>query len=268
MDKQKIYTIGYTLFGNRIGIDLDQMFETLQKYGVSYLVDIRSIPFSKQYPQCNSNSLKLTGARFSIPYIHVPELGAKASPMQDVFSKASDIFFDDIFPIAASKRPEKTELTANDEIVDFHKFRNDDYFLQGLKRIENAYDKNFTLALMCSEKEPINCHRYFLVSRKVEEMFGDWIEVEHILKNKKGEIISVSNCELDKELSEIIFKREEIKKLNLLEKDLFTGEARIDNYLGKDYQEKTKDFCDRYWNLMHGWKKANYNNNNNFDEYD
>ena len=52
MDKQKIYTVGYTLFCNRDGIDLGKMFEVLQKYGVSYLTDIRSVPFSKQYPQC------------------------------------------------------------------------------------------------------------------------------------------------------------------------------------------------------------------------
>lgn len=268
MDKQKIYTVGYTLFCNRDGIDLGKMFEVLQKYGVSYLTDIRSVPFSKQYPQCNSSHLESAGMRFSIPYIHVPELGAKANPLQDVFSKASEIFFDDIFPIAGSNRPEKTELFANDEIVDFQKFRNDDYFLQGIKRIENAYDKGFTLALMCSEKDPINCHRFFLVSRKVEQLFGDWIEVEHIMKNKDGEIVTISNRELNKELSETVLNKEAIKKLNLLEKDLFTCEARIDNYFGKDIPEKIFDFCDRYWNLMHGWRKNSNNNNNKFEEYD
>lgn len=265
MNKQKLYTIGYTLFSGKDGIDVDKMFETLQNYNVSHLVDVRSIPFSKQYPQCNSNYLKSVGPRFSIPYIHVPELGAKASPEQDVFSKAMDIFFDDIFPIAASRRPEKTELRRDEEIVDFNKFRNDDVFLQGIKRIENAYDKNFTLALMCSEKDPINCHRYFLISRKIEQTFGEWIDVEHIIKDEKGEIKTISNKELDKELSETLFKREEIKKLNLLENDLFSGEARIDNYFGNTIQDKVKDFCNRYWNLMHGWKKTN---NNKFEDYD
>lgn len=268
MDKQKLYTIGYTLFSGRNGIDTDKMFETLRNYNVSYLADVRSIPFSKQHPQCNSNCLKSVGTRFSVPYIHIPELGAKASPEQDVFSKAMDIFFDDIFPVAASKRPEKTELRRDDEIVDFNKFRNDDFFLQGIKRIENAYDKNYTLALMCSEKDPINCHRYFLVSRKIEQVFGEWIEVEHIIKSENEEITTITNKELDKLLSDTIFKKEEVKKMNLLEKDLFSGEAKIDNYFGKDYQEKVQDFCDRYWNLMHGWKKSDNNNNNKFEEYD
>ena len=66
MDKQKLYTIGYTLFSGRNGIDTDKMFETLRIYKVSYLADVRSIPFSKQYPQCNSNCLKSIGTRFSV----------------------------------------------------------------------------------------------------------------------------------------------------------------------------------------------------------
>ena len=266
MEKQKLYTIGYTSFSGYNGVDVEQMFATLRNFGVSYLVDVRSVPFSKQYPQCNSSSLKLAGEQLSVPYIHMPELGAKASPEQDVFSKASDIFFDDIFPIAASKRPEKTELRANDTIVDFGKFRNDEIFQQGIKRIESAYDKHYTLALMCSEKEPINCHRYFLVSKKVEQLFGDEIEVEHIVKNKSGEVSTISNSELNKELSDFILNREEVKRLKLLERDLFSGERKIDNYYGDTDQDKLNDFCDRYWNLMHGWKGNN--NTSNKEEYD
>ena len=30
-------------------------------------------------------------------------------------------------------------------------------------------------------------------------------------------------------------------------------------------QEKINDFCDRYWNLLHGWKRFNYNNTENYD---
>jgi hypothetical protein len=268
MNKRKLYTIGYTLFCGRNGIDTEKMFETLQRYNVSYLADVRSVPFSKQYPQCNANCLKSIGASFSVPYIHMPELGAKASSEQDVFSKAKDIFFDDIFPIAASKRPEKLELNRDEKIVDFNKFRNDDFFLQGIKRIENAYDTNYTLALMCSEKDPINCHRYFLVSRKIEQVLGEWIDVEHIVRTENGEITTITNKELDKLLSDAIFKKEEVKNLNLLEKDLFSGEARIVNYLGNNSQEKIQDFCDRYWNLMHGWKKISDSNDNKSEDYD
>ncbi len=119
---------------------------------------------------------------------------------------------------------------------------------------------------MCSEKRPIDCHRFFLVSKKIEEKFGDWIEVVHITKNQNGEIETVSNENLNKELSEIVLNKTEIKKLDVLNSSIFEP-AKIDNYFGDSTKDKTIDFCDRYWNLMHGWKKK-INNQNNQKEYD
>lgn len=264
MSKLKLYTLGYTLFQNGNMIDIEKMLNTLKDFKVSHLVDVRSVPYSKQFPQCNADNLKLASKHFSISYGHMPELGAKASPMQDVFSKASDIFFEDIFPISKSNRPEKTELFDYEEIVDFQKFRNDEYFSEGIKRIEKAYENEYTVALMCSEKRPVDCHRFFFVSQKIEEKFGDWIEVLHITKNKNGEIETVSNENINTELSEVIFNKTEIKKLDVLNSSMFES-AKIENYFGNTLQDKN-DFCDRYWNLLHGWKLNK--NNNNFNEYD
>ena len=237
MEKLKLYTLGYTLFQNGNMIDIEKMLNTLKDFKVSHLVDVRSVPYSKQFPQCNADNLKLASKHFSISYGHMPELGAKASPMQDVFSKASDIFFEDIFPISKSNRPEKTELFDYEEIVDFQKFRNDEYFSEGIKRIEKAYENQFTIALMCSEKRPVDCHRFFFVSKKIEEKFGDWIEVLHITKNKNGEIETVSNENINTELSELIFNKTEIKKLDVLNSSFFES-AKIENYFGNTLQDK------------------------------
>jgi len=136
MQKSKLYTLGYTLFQNGQVIDIEKMFTALKDLNVTHLVDVRSVPYSKQYPQCNKENLQAAGKHYSIIYGHMPELGAKASPTQDVFSKASDIFFEDIFPVTKSNRPEKTELYDYQEIVDFQKFRKDEYFSVGIKRIE------------------------------------------------------------------------------------------------------------------------------------
>jgi hypothetical protein len=268
MNKQKLYTLGYTLFQNGSDIDIEKMFKTLQEFNIAYLVDVRTVPYSKQYPQCNANNLKVAGKHFSISYIHMPELGAKASHLQDVFSKASDIFFEDIFPILKSRRPENTELYADEEIVDFQKFRNDEYFLDGIKRLEKAYDNNYTLALMCSEKRPVDCHRYFFVSKKIEQKFGDRIDIEHIIQNQNGKIYTVSNENLNKQLSKIILNKIEVKKLDILNPSILEP-AKINNYYGDTIQEKINDFCDRYWNLMHGWKMkiTNHNNKGEYDEF-
>ena len=252
--KKIIYTIGYTLFQNGFEIEIKRMFQTLKGYGINFLVDVRSVPFSKQYPQCNADNMKIAGKKLGIPYMNMPEIGAKASNHQEVFSKASDIFFEqEIFPIAKSYRPEKTELLGSDEIVDFRKFRHDEHFVSGLKRIEDAYDKNYTLCLMCSEKEPMNCHRYFLVSKALEQRFGDWLEVRHIVEKSDGRIDYISNSDLDKQLERFVKN----KVLNPIFEEIILG-----NDFGNTKQEKLNAFCDRYWNLLHGWKRFNYNNEN------
>ena len=267
MEKKQIYTLGYTSFQNRFGVDVEKMFSILKEFDVNFLIDVRSIPFSKQYPQCNANYLKIAGKQLGVTYAHMPELGAKANDTQDVFSKASDIFFENIFPISKSNRPERTELLANEEIVDFNKFRHDEYFLQGIKRIESAYDKGFTLTLMCSEKNPMDCHRYFLISKALEQRYGDWLEVKHICNNQNGDICTISNDELNKQLEDVVFNKKEIKYLDVLSPSIM-GPAIIEKYYGETNQDKKSDFCDRYWNLMHGWKKVNNSYNSNNNDYD
>lgn len=256
MNKKHIYTVGYTLFQQGDAINVQNLFDTLKRYDINFLVDVRSVPFSKQYPQCNADKLKSVGKQFGISYVNMPEIGAKADGRQDVFSKASDIFFEkEVFPIAKTYRPEKTELLCDEEIVDFYKFRNDERFIGGLKRIENAYDKNFTLCLMCSEKQPMDCHRYFLISKALEQRFGAWLDVRHIVENMDGGIGYVSNADLDMQLESYVCVKKHV--LSPMFKDDILA-----NYFGETEHDKLKDFCDRYWNLLHGWKKSNYNNAN------
>ncbi len=229
------------------------MFHVLQTLKVTHLVDVRSVPYSGSYPQCNANNLKAAGNFYSIPYLHVPELGAKADPSQDVFSEASEIFFEDIFPISKSNRPENTSLLADERIVDFQKFRTSERFSDGIGRIKTAYERDFTLAIMCSEKKPVDCHRYFLISKRIEQELGDWVDVEHVVELSSDDPSTISNEEVTKQLTEIILKREEIRKLDIRNPSLLEP-AIIDNYFGDTLEDKLTDFCDKYWNLMHGWK--------------
>ncbi|RHV97084.1 DUF488 family protein [Odoribacter sp. OF09-27XD] len=77
MNKKYIYTVGYTLFQQDNTINIEKLFDTLKMYNVDFLVDVRSVPFSKQYPQCNADNMKIAGKRLGIPYMNMPEIGAK-----------------------------------------------------------------------------------------------------------------------------------------------------------------------------------------------
>ena len=77
MNKKHIYTVGYTLFQEGNIIDVNRLFDTLRKYGINFLIDVRSVPFSKQYPQCNADNMKIAGKELGIPYMNMPELALK-----------------------------------------------------------------------------------------------------------------------------------------------------------------------------------------------
>lgn len=265
--KGTIYTLGYTLFSAADGVDTAKLFRSLQEYGVNYLIDVRSIPFSRQYPQCNADHLKKIGHRLGIPYVHMPELGARAEASQDVFSPAGHIFLEEVFPIAKSNRPEKTALVRDDLIVDFKKFRAVPRFRRGLQRLERAYRQGFTLALMCSEKDPISCHRYFLISRAIEQNLSALMEIKHLTADENGGMALTTQQELNARLTREVAAVRKIKPLHILEinqpeqADLlaFAGSMEhpvLQKYAGRNDQERQADFCDRYWNVLHGWKRS------------
>jgi len=52
-----------------------------------------------------------------------------------------------------------------------------DLFKEGIQRVKNGAAQ-YRIALMCAEKEPLNCHRAILVSRKLRK---EDISVQHIL---------------------------------------------------------------------------------------
>lgn len=250
---KKIYTLGYTLFGSGDYFDVDQMFSVLKQIGITHLIDVRSVPYSQYTKASNYDSLKSEANKYDITYGHIPELGARAESGVDVFSRASEIFPEDrVFPISKSKRPEKDqELYGYEEIVDFEKMRSEQNFLQGIKRVVRAYEQGHTLALMCSEKYPHECHRYFLITRVLESLCGDWLEVLHIT----GEDATISlSCDVLDSLGREVDEALEAKGINYLQPELL-GEALIDKFEGDTLEEKRAVYCDRYWNLLHGWKR-------------
>lgn len=70
------------------------------------------------------------------------------------------------------------------------------------------------------------------MSKALEQRYGDWLEIRHIVEKFDGGIHFISNSDLDKQLE--IFVCEKKKVLNMMFK-----EEILDNYFGNTEQENS-----------------------------
>lgn len=167
MEKQPIYTIGH---GNRTK---DQFLNLLVSFGISYVVDVRSIPYSKINPAFNRSDVEGLLKSKEIKYVFLGgNLGGRPS-----------------------------DITCYDESgrVDYLVVQEKEFFQEGIQRLKIAYEKNLKVALMCSEMRPSDCHRSKLIGRYLS---AHGVDIVHI--DERGRLksqITVIN-ELNKGLSD------------------------------------------------------------------
>lgn len=145
--KQKLYTIGHSTVANTFFLKL------LRQYEVNCIVDVRSVPFSRHAPQFNKDELSKFLRKNAIRYVSMGlEFGAR-----------------------------RDDLTLYTEAgyLDFEKIRKSRLFLHGVERIEKGMYSGFSIALMCTEKMAIECHRSILVAKKFYDMGYDVCHIQH-----------------------------------------------------------------------------------------
>src|SRR4030067_438823 len=142
----EVFTIGHSTHS------IEKLIELLATHQIQVVADVRSSRLSKFNPQFNrdnlQNSLKASGIR----YVFLGrELGARSEDPACYI--ADKVQYD---------RLAKTSL-----------------FQSGLDRvIEGA--NNYRIALMCAEKDPLDCHRTILVAR---ELLKRGLTITHILED-------------------------------------------------------------------------------------
>ncbi len=140
----RVYTIGHSTHS------ADAFVGLLGAHGITAVADVRSTPYSRRNPQFNRDRLQSTLHERGIAYVFLgAQLGARSE--DSACYEHGKVQYD---------RLARTTL-----------------FRQGLERVR-AGMKNFRVALMCAEKEPLQCHRTLLVARHLHEM---GIDVRHIL---------------------------------------------------------------------------------------
>ncbi len=160
-DSQIIFTIGHSNHG------LEKFLTLLKDNKIEVLVDIRSKPYSRFASHFNKAALNDSFYAYGIKYFFLGDkLGGRPNDKK---------FYDSEGNVLYSRIAETPE---------FH---------EGIERLIKGI-KDYRLALMCSEENPENCHRYLLVGRFLEKR---GITVIHIRgderKQPKGEFTHEAN---------------------------------------------------------------------------
>jgi len=193
----KLYSIGHS------SQTQEEFLALLMQHGINCIVDVRSVPASKYTPQFNQETLKWFLKSHDIQYLHFgDEFGARRT---DCLDEHGQVNF------------ERAVKTPN--------------FQQGVIRLMTGLKKGYRIALMCSEADPLECHRFSMVSRY---FYDQGVDVQHILKDG----ILASHASLEKEMiNQFLHSR----KYHLPEIDLLFGSYSEEEQRKDAYRLKNKE---------------------------
>ena len=161
-----IFTIGHS------NHPIEEFIGLLKKHGITAVADIRSAPYSRFNPQFNKEVLAAALKAQGIAYVFLgEELGA---------------------------RPEDPACYEGGQ-VDFERLASREQFKRGIDRVLTGGQK-YRLALMCAEKEPLDCHRTILVCR---HLASHSVRIKHVLadgsledhRDTEKRLLHVAGCE-------------------------------------------------------------------------
>lgn len=151
-DARTVFTIGHS------NHSFEEFLSLLVRHGVDMLADVRSAPYSRFAPHFNREVLSGALGPEGVQYQYYGrELGGR--PNDPACYEAGRVRYD---------RVARTAL-----------------FRQGLDRLCRGLTAGGRIALMCTEKEPLYCHRTLLVAQALDQRDsgGEHVRVEHILAN-------------------------------------------------------------------------------------
>jgi uncharacterized protein (DUF488 family) len=145
-----IFTIGHSTQNT------EQFMRRLQAHSITAVADVRSTPYSRRNPQFNREELVQALKAKGIRYVFLgKELGARS---------------DD-------------DCCYREGKVQYSLLARTDLFKSGIARVAEGA-QSYRIALMCAEKDPLECHRTILVAR---ELVNRGYEVQHILADSSLE---------------------------------------------------------------------------------
>jgi uncharacterized protein (DUF488 family) len=145
-NRQQVFTIGHS------NLEIGKFVVLLKQHGIQAIADVRSSPYSQYNPQFNRELLQKSLQEHGIAYVFLgQELGARRSERECYLEGRADY-----------------ELISRTTA-----------FKHGIERIIQGAAK-MRVALMCAEKDPIDCHRCILVTPHLRQQ---GLQVLHILSD-------------------------------------------------------------------------------------
>lgn len=114
----------------------------LRRAGVSALADVRSSPYSGRFPYFNREPLAGGLRNEGIAYVFLGDL--------------------------LGGRPGQPSLYDDDGRVNYERVRRTEAFQRGLDQLTHALDGH-TVAFLCSEEDPLQCHRGLMIAPALSE---------------------------------------------------------------------------------------------------
>jgi len=149
-----IFTVGHSTH------PLAEFLQLLQTYGISHLVDIRTIPRSRHNPQFNRESLPASLLSAGIGYTHIADLGGLRKTIPDSLNRA----------------------WKNESFRGYADYMQTPSFQAGIQQLLQIAS-NDQVAIMCAEAVPWRCHR----SLVADALTVRGVAVIHILGPEKSQ---------------------------------------------------------------------------------
>jgi uncharacterized protein (DUF488 family) len=143
-----VYTIGHSTRTQ------GELIDILQHHGIPVLLDIRAIPYSRYNPQFNRETMMEVMPGEGIHYEHIEALGGHR-PSPEVMKAAK---------------------SCSDRSHGFAEYMKSEEFQRGLDRVIELAASS-PVALMCGEREPEHCHRFWVADALRER----GIEPQHLI---------------------------------------------------------------------------------------
>lgn len=152
-----LFTVGHSAHS------LEKFIDLLKQHKIDAIADVRSTPYSRFQPQFNKDFLNRELSARGLKYVGLgKELGAR-----------------------------RAERAAYDgQIARYELISQLPLFTSGLARLKEGA-RRYRIALMCAEKDPLECHRTILICRNLRHHFLDGML--HILED--GSIESQTDAE-------------------------------------------------------------------------